>query len=334
MQDRSVTRDGLRITEVGFGASGLGNLGRATSEADADAAVIAAWERGIRYFDTAPHYGLGLSERRLAHALSPFPRNEYVLSTKVGRLIVRNERPTELDTEGFAVSGALKRQWDVSPAGIRRSVDESLDRLATDHVDIIYIHDPDQYGPGAGKEAVAAMLDLRTAGVVRAIGVGTNSASEASELLDETDIDIAMLAGRYTLIEQESLHSALATAQRRGSVLAAVGVFNSGLLALERPTAAAQFDYSTAPEHLVQRAQRIALLCEEHGVTLPQAAIAFPLGHPSVVNVTIGMRTADHVNRNVDLYEAEVPDELWSALKRAGLLADDVPTPHHRGSDA
>ncbi len=199
----------LRLTEIAFGAASIGNLYRATPDDVASDAVERAWDAGIRYFDTAPHYGLGLSEQRLGRALAAYPRDEYVVSTKVGRLLERNSHPTPRDSEGFDVPGDLRRVWDFSRDGVRRSLDESLQRLGMDHVEIVYAHDPDQFRKGAARQGLEALAELRSQGVVRAIGVGTNSVDDLADLFRDGLIDVAMLASRYTLLEQAGLRSVL-----------------------------------------------------------------------------------------------------------------------------
>lgn len=324
MRDRPIARTGLRLTELGFGAASIGNLYRETTDADAEEAIDAAWRSGIRYFDTAPHYGLGLSERRLGRALRKYPRHEYVISTKVGRLLVPNAHPAGLDSDGFVVPDTVVRQWDFSRDGVRRSLGGSLERLGLDRVDIVYAHDPDQAEPGAGLAAAPHLVELREEGVVTAVGVGTNSGMEAARLLRESDIDLAMLAGRYTLAEQDSLDDALAAASSTGKSVVAAGAFNSGMLANERPAASARYEYQPADAALIARVNAIADDCELLGVTLPQAAIAFPLTHPNVVNVTLGMRDARQVHRNLKLYESVVPRSLWRRLIADGLMRPDV----------
>ncbi|MCB2175333.1 MAG: aldo/keto reductase [Actinomycetales bacterium] len=317
---RPLGTTGLHLSEVGFGASVIGNLHRAVSDEDAARAVEHAWERGVRYFDTAPHYGLGLSERRLGRALAGVPRDEFVLSTKVGRLIEPNPHPTELDDDGFVVPGDLRRVWDFSPDGVRRSLDDSLDRLGLDHVDIAYAHDPDQLGPGAGLDALEALAGLRDQGVVGAIGVGTNAPDRVPGLFTAGLADVVMVAGRYTLLEQGGLASALEPARAAGVAVVVVGVFNSGLLASPWPAADARYDYTRAPASTIARARRLAEVCERHGTTLPAAAIAFPLLHPAVVAIALGMRTVEQIDTNVDRYERGVPAELWPDLVREGLV--------------
>jgi D-threo-aldose 1-dehydrogenase len=317
---RPVGSTSLRLTEIAFGAASLGNLYRTTTDDEASAAIARAWESGIRYFDTAPHYGLGLSEHRLGRALAAYPRDEYVVSTKVGRLLERNPHPTPRDTDGFDVPGDLRRVWDFSRDGVRRSLDDSLGRLGMDHVEIVYAHDPDQFREGAARQALEALAELRSQGVVRAIGVGTNAVDELAELFRDGLIDVAMLAGRYTLLEQGGLRSALAPALAANASIVAVGVFNTGLLSSAWPASDARYNYAQAPPDLVARARQLAVVCERHGTTLPEAAIAFPLLHPAVASVAIGMRTAEQVESNMATYERDVPKELWADLVDSHLI--------------
>ena len=319
MHSRELPGTSLRLTELSYGASTLGNVFRVTTDEESHDAVRAAWERGIRYFDTAPHYGLGLSERRLGAALAEFPRDEVVISTKVGRLLVPNPSPTERDDDIFEVPGDLTRQWDFSRDGILRSIEGSLERLRTDRIDVLYLHDPDISGlDGAAELGAKTLIELREEGVVGAVGIGSNSAAAISELFERTDIDLAMVAGRYTLLEQHGAERLFEAAGHRSIV--AVGVFNSGLLATPRPRADAHYDYAEPPVELIARANALADVAERHGVTLPQAAIAFPLRHPQVSSVAIGMRSAEQVVRNVDLYNSPVPEALWEDLVTEGLL--------------
>jgi D-threo-aldose 1-dehydrogenase len=291
-----------------------------TSDDEASGAVVRAWECGMRYFDTAPHYGLGLSEYRLGRALAGYSRDQYIVSTKVGRLLERNPHPTPIDTDGFEVPGDLRRVWDFSRDGVRRSLDDSLQRLGTDHVEIVYAHDPDQFRPGAAREALEALAQLRSQGIVRAIGVGTNVVDELAELFRDGLIDVVMLAGRYTLLEQGALRTALEPALAAGVGIVAVGVFNSGLLSAAWPASDAKYDYGQAPPDLISRARQLAVVCERHGRTLPDAAIAFPLLHPAVSSVAIGMRTAEQVESNVARYKRGVPGELWVDLVDSQLV--------------
>jgi D-threo-aldose 1-dehydrogenase len=326
MRSRTIPRTSLAMSELGFGASVIGNLYRPTPEHDAVAAVHAAWDAGIRYFDTAPHYGLGLSERRLGTALGHHPREEFVLSSKVGRLLVPNEHPQGMDPEGFAVPDDLRRQWDFSADGVLRSIEATLERTGLDRLDIVYLHDPDEHWRQAAGEAVPALVDLREQGVIGAVGAGMNQSAMLARFLRETDVDLVMLAGRYTLLDQSSLDDVLPAATELGKSVIAVGVFNSGLLSQDRPAADAKYDYQDAPQELVARARAIAEVCESHGTTLPAAALAFPLTHPAVINVTLGMRNTDQAKRNAQLHADGVPADLWADLKQQGLLRSDTPT--------
>lgn len=317
---RQIGSTGVAVTELSFGAASLGNLYRKTTEEEACGAIDAAWDLGIRYFDTAPHYGLGLSERRLAVALGQRPRTEFVLSTKVGRLIRPNPRPTEVDDEGFIVPGNLRRVWDFTAEGVRRSIQESLERLGLDYIDIAYAHDPDQFSSVAAWDALEALAELRAEGLIRAIGVGTNSAEQVRALCQTGLPDVMMLAGRYTLLDQVGLDTALEPAHAAGVAVVAVGVFNSGILSTPRPDAAAKYDYGEVPPAILERARHIAEICHALDVDLPAAAIAFPLMHPAVVSVGLGMRSAGQVRENVARFQQTFPTELWTELVKAGLL--------------
>lgn len=313
-------RNGLALSDLGLGAAQFGNLYRETTEEEAESAVHAAWSAGIRYFDTAPHYGLGLSERRLGHLLAEHPRDEFVISTRVGRLLVPSPGNPGRDTEGFDVPATTSRVWDFSPDGVLRSLEESLGRLGLDRVDILYLHDPDQHWEQASKEAVPALIELRDQGVIGAFGVGMNQAEMPARFIRECDIDLVMLTGRYTLLEQEALNDLLPLAEERGIGIVIAGVYNSGPPAVDRPDSEAKYKYETAPDALVARAGLLADVCERHGVTLPQAALAYPLMHPAVVSVFVGMRTGEQVDGNVGRYTTEIPPDLWTDLKTEGLI--------------
>ena len=325
MRTRSISGAGVSLTEIGFGAAAIGNLYSETSDQDAEEAVQAAWRVGIRYFDTAPHYGLGLSERRLGQALKQFPRDEFVVSSKVGRLLVPNPHPTGRDSEGFAVADELRRERDYSRNGVLRSIEATLARTGLDRLDVVFVHDPDEHWQQAAEEAIPLLADLRSQGAIGAIGVGMNQSPMLARFLRETPVELVMMAGRYTLLDQSGLGDALATAAAEGKSVVAVGVFNSGILARPRPVLGATFNYEAAPPELIARANQIADICEQHGTSLPAAAIAFPLAHPSVVNVTLGMRSVSEVEQNVSLYQSRVPPGLWSDLRAAGLLPPNAP---------
>jgi D-threo-aldose 1-dehydrogenase len=316
-----------RLTELSLGCSQLGNLHHAIDDDAAAATVDAAWDEGVRYFDTAPHYGLGLSERRLGAALASRPRADYAVSTKVGRLLEPLPVVRGQDPEGFAVAATHRRVWDFSRDGVRRSLEDSLQRLGLDRVDIAYLHDPDDHLEQALAAGYPALEELRDEGVVAAIGAGMNNASLLSELARNTDVDLVMLAGRYTLLEQGALDDLLPVCERRGIGVVAAGIFNSGVLARTNPTEEATYDYARAPAEVLDRARRIAAVCERHGTSLPEAAIAFPLGHPAVVSVCVGARSPEQVRRNARLLGAAIPHALWDELREEGLLHPDAPVP-------
>lgn len=310
----------VTVSPLGFGAAGIGNLYRAVDEQTAHAALDAAWEADIRYFDTAPHYGLGLSERRLGAALADRPRAEYTVSTKVGRLLVPSPQTAHLRDEegGFDVPADHVREWDFSADGVRRSLESSLDRLGLDRIDVVLLHDPDDHWRQAVEQAYPALHDLRAQGVVGAIGVGMNQWQMLHRFVVETDIDTVMLAGRYTLLDQSAQERLLPACQERGVSVLAAGVFNSGVLATEEP--GRMYDYRPVPPPVYDRAVRIAAACRRHGVTLPQAAMAFVARHPSVATVVVGVKSVEQVRRNADLLAKPVPDVLWDDLAAEGLL--------------
>ncbi|MGN6797203.1 MAG: aldo/keto reductase [Gaiellaceae bacterium] len=314
-------RSSLQLTELSLGCAQLGNLYRAVSDDDARATVDAAWDAGIRYFDTAPHYGLGLSERRLGAALADRPRDSYVVSTKVGRLLEPLAAGSRRrDDEGFDVPASHRRVWDFSRDGVLRSLEQSLSRLGLDHVDLVYLHDPDDHWDEALRHAYPALEELRAQGVVSGIGAGMNQTAMLADFARETEMDTLMLAGRYTLLDQGALDELLPLCEERGIGVVAAGVFNSGLLAQPRPSPGSHYDYGNAPPEMVDRAERIADVCDAHGTSLPAAAIAFVLSHRAVVSACVGARSAAQVARNVAHYAEEVPLGLWAALRARGLL--------------
>jgi D-threo-aldose 1-dehydrogenase len=312
MLRRQVGLTGLSVTELGFGGAPIGGLFKASPADAARAAVDAAWDAGIRYFDTAPHYGLGLSERRLGEALRGRPREEYVLSTKVGRLLVPNPAPTgsDLAAGGFAVPDDLIRVLDYSADGVRRSLDASLQRLGLDRVDIVLVHDPDDHADQAIAEALPTLIGLRDQGVIEAVGLGMNQWQVPLRAVRETDLDVIMLAGRWTLADRSGAPLLEACAERHISVLAA-GPFNSGLLARPWPPDGAHFNYGPAPAHLLEQARRLARRSEEHGLTLPQAALLFPLLDKTVACVVAGLGSPGHVESAVRWLTAPGPETNW-----------------------
>lgn len=320
-------RSGVEVSPLSFGAAALGNLFTAVSDEQAQEALDAAWAGGIRYFDTAPHYGIGLSERRLGAALRDRPRSEYAVSTKVGRLL----EPTDAyaggdDLEnGFAVPATHRRVWDFSADGVRRSLDASLERLGLDRVDAVYLHDPDEHAEQAFQEAYPALEKLRAEGVVGAIGVGMNQTEMLTRFVRETDVDVVLCAGRYTLLDHRALTDLLPAAQERGTSVVIGGAFNSGLLADPRP--GAMYNYAAAPPELLDRALRLKTIAERHGTTLRAAALAFPAAHPTVPSVLVGARSAHEVQDCVEQFATEVPAAFWQELRAENLLPSDAPVP-------
>jgi D-threo-aldose 1-dehydrogenase len=319
---------GVELTALSFGGAPIGSMYRPTSDEDAHAGIAEAWRAGVRYFDTAPHYGLGLSERRLGAALREHPRAEYVVSTKVGRLLVPQPDGHEReDPQGFAVPATHRRVWDFSRDGVLRSLESSLARLGLDRVDVLFMHDPDDHWTEAVEQGYPVLAELRDQGVVGAIGAGMNQSEMLADFVRHTDMDLLMLAGRYTLLEQGALDDLLPLCVERGVRVVAVGAFNSGLLSRPRPEPGLKYNYEDAPAELVDRARRIAAVCERHGVTLPAAALQFPLAHPAVASVGVGCRSAEQVARNVELFGAPLPHELWAELVHEELLRPDAPVP-------
>jgi len=303
-----------QLGRLGFGGAGIGNLYTAIPDGEALATVLAAWDAGVRYFDTAPHYGLGLSEQRLGAVLRDKPRADFVISTKVGRRLEPQDPAGRRDNEGFEVPADAVRRWDFSEHGIRQSLEDSLLRLGLERVDIAYLHDPDAYDLDAGiRQALPVMEKLRREGLVGAIGVGTNSAEAALACVDAADLDLVMLAGRYTLLEQPAV-PLLGRCTERGTGVVAVGTYNSGLLARPEVPDDAHYNYGQAPRALLERARALAALCRDFGVELPTAALHFPLRHPAVVNVTVGARSPEQAAENAARMDTAVPEELWEAV--------------------
>ncbi|MGW1868715.1 aldo/keto reductase [Streptomyces mauvecolor] len=300
------------VTALSLGGAALGNLFTPLSDEMARGAVDAAWDAGVRYFDTAPHYGLGLSERRMGAALRDRPRDAYTLSTKVGRILEPREGGGDDLAQGFAVPATYRRRWDFSADGVRRSIEASLERLGLDRIDIVYLHDPDDHGEQALREAYPALERLRAEGVVRAIGAGMNRTGLLTRFLRESDVDAVLCAGRYSLLDQRAADELLPEAAARGKSVVVGGVFNSGLLADPRP--GATYDYAAAPPELVERALKIKAVCAGHGVALRAAALAFPLRHPAVASVLAGARSAAEVADTAAMFATPVPEALWEEL--------------------
>jgi len=333
LQTKSLGRTGLPLTVLGFGGTGLGNLYAAMSERDAIATLDAAYGAGIRYFDTAPLYGHGLSELRTGGGLRRFSDPAVKLSTKVGwRLKPAFGRPTGAGL--FEQITAFSRFNDYSYDGVMRSFEDSLNRLGTDRVDVLLIHDADRRNQGdrfpeafraAMDGAYRALLSLREQRVVRAIGCGLNEWESCQEFAEAGDFDCFLLAGRYTLLHQEALRSFLPLCERRGIGIILGGPFNSGILATGA-VKDAWFHYAPASEEILRRVAAIDMLCRQHGIPLKAAALQFPLHHPCVATVIPGMRSAAEVAENVAMLRTPIPQDLWRELKLAGLIDDSAPT--------
>ncbi|HEY0402803.1 MAG TPA: aldo/keto reductase [Blastococcus sp.] len=308
---------------LGYGAAAVGNLYRAVDDESARQLLDTAWDGGIRYYDTAPHYGLGLSERRLGEMLRRRPREEFVVSTKVGRLLVPDpDGATRRDDDIFEVPADHRRVWDFSESGVRRSLEDSLGRLGLDHVDVLYLHDVERSGQDIAEvvdSGVAALARLRAEGLVRSIGVGTADLGAIERAVRTGAIDLVMLPGRYTLLEAPA-KDVVALCQERGVGIVNVAVFNSGLLATPEPSEASHYEYREVPPDKLQRAQDLARTCRELGVDLPTAALQFSARHPAVVSVVVGADTPEQIRENVERMRSPVPEELWQVLSDRGLL--------------
>jgi D-threo-aldose 1-dehydrogenase len=293
------------------------------TDEDARAILETAWSAGIRYFDTAPHYGLGLSERRLGTFLQTKPRDEFVVSTKAGRLLEPNGAFAGGldDAASFVVPDDRVRRWDFSRDGIRRSVDESIERLGLDRVDIVLLHDPDEYDlDQADALAYPALEQLKAEGVIDRAGVGSMSVEALDRAARRPGLDILMIAGRLTLAEQPAL-DVLDTARANGTDVVAAGVFNSGLLATSHPAADARYEYAAAPGSMVAHVTAIERVCEQFGISLPTAALHYPMRFPQVSTLVIAAGRPAQLVQNLERLRERVPDELWTRLEADGLVA-------------
>lgn len=324
MRTNRLGHSAVEVTELGFGGGPLGGLFTPLDDDTAAGALTAAWDCGICYFDTSPHYGIGHSERRTGDLLRRKPRGEFTVSTKVGRLLVPQDPAGRMD-ESFEVPATHRRVWDFSRDGVLRSIDDSLARMGVDRIDVVFLHDAEEHFEIALRDGYPALAELRARGAVGAIGAGMYHTAMLTRLVRETDVDVVMLSGRYTLLDQSALDDLLPACDERGVSVLAASIFNSGLLATPRPDSGARFDYAPASPELLRRAHRIADVCEAHGVTLPQAAMAFPLRHPVVAGIVVGMRSAEEARCNVDSFGVDVPAQVWADLRGEGLL--DVRAP-------
>ncbi|GLW34548.1 aldo/keto reductase [Actinoplanes regularis] len=337
---------GVTVTRLGMGLAPIGGLFTPVGDAGAIAAVDAAWRHGVRFFDTAPLYGAGLSERRTGAALRD--RDDFVLATKVGRRLVPARNATEVGRRMVPARNATKvgrrpvpardgtedlwsepsgtaAVWDFSAAGVRTQHRESLERLGLDSVDVLHLHDPDDHFAQALHDALPALVELRREGAVRAVSAGMNQSAMLTAFARTGHFDCFLLAGRYTLLDQSGLADLLPECARRGISVICGGVYNSGLLA--DPDRNRTFDYRTATPELVAKARAMGDVCARHGVPLRAAALQFPLAHPAVATVLIGMRSAEEAADAAAMAAVELPGALWHDLIRAGLLDPEVPHP-------
>ncbi|WP_145103628.1 aldo/keto reductase [Cereibacter sediminicola] len=321
----------LRFTRLGLGTSPLGNLYRAISNAEAQALLERAWASGVRYFDTAPLYGYGLAEERLGRFLADKPRSEHVVSTKVGRLLRPVEPGEKRDGLGKFFEVPERKEWfDYGYDGVMRSLDASLGRLGLDRVDMLFVHDLDLFTHRSQEALEArlaefmqggyrALVELRDQGVIAAFGAGVNEWQPCQWLAERGDFDLFLLAGRYTLLEQEALESFLPMAEERGIGIVIGGPYNSGVLATG-PRPGSFYDYRLAPQAVLDRVAQIHTICERWGVRMFEAAFQFPLRHPAVLSVIPGAQSVTEVMENRIAADAELPEGLWQDLKEAGLL--------------
>ena len=325
----------IAFTEMGFGAAPLGNLYRAYSEADAQASFEAAWKAGIRYYDTAPLYGLGLSETRLNHFLRDRKRDSYVLSTKVGRLLEVCEPNERTGIGKFFNTPSRREIFDYSYDGVMRSLEASLERIGVDRVDILFVHDIDVFTHGSTAKRDAhvktlmesgykALVKLRDEKVIKAFGAGVNEFEVCEVLAAQGDFDLFLLAGRYTLLEQGALQSFLPMCETRGIGIVLGGPYNSGILATGAKKGA-WYNYERAPTAILDRVRMIERIARAHKVKLPEAALRFPVKHPAVVSVIPGMVSPKEVGLNVKTLGARIPKAFWKDLKAAGLLVEAAP---------
>jgi len=324
----------LEVTPFGFGTAPIGNIFREIDEGTSDAMIQEAWSQGVRYYDTAPMYGHGLSELRTGHSLRWKNRDELVLSSKVGR-VLKPARKEDIDFAPWTNAGRFTMHFDYSYDGTMRSFEDSLQRLNLERMDICFIHDIDVFTrgdeqPEVFKQAMdgawKALSDLRDQGVVKAIGVGVNEWEVCHAALQQRDFDCFLLAGRYTLLEQEALNEFLPLCEERGAAVVVGGGFNSGILATGAKEGA-KYNYAPAPEDILERVRKIEVVCAEHNVPLPAAALQFVVAHPAVPTFMAGTRTVEQLQQNLNWFSQPIPDQFWTDLKAKGLIREDAPTP-------
>jgi D-threo-aldose 1-dehydrogenase len=320
----------ISFSELGFGSAPLGNLYAAISETEAQATLDAAWKAGLRYYDTAPLYGLGLSETRLNHFLRDKKRKDYLISTKIGRRLEVCQPEQRTGIGKFFNTPNRKEIFDYSYDGVMRSLEFSLERLGLDAIDVVYAHDLDVFTHGSIEKrdhyfrdfmagGYKALINLREQKVIKAIGAGVNESQVCEMLAEAGDFDLFLLAGRYTLLEQDALNSFLPLCVKRGIGIVLGGPYNSGILATG-PKPGAFYNYDPAPKHILERVRKIEAVCKKHKIKLSEAALRFPLHHPAVVSVIPGAVSPKQVALNVKTLSAKIPKALWRDLKVQGLM--------------
>ncbi|MCR9121387.1 MAG: aldo/keto reductase [Phyllobacteriaceae bacterium] len=324
----------LEVTAFGFGTAPIGNIFREIDEQTSDAMIQTAWDAGVRYYDTAPMYGHGLSELRTGHSLRWKKRDDFVLSSKVGRRLVPARRDT-IDFTPWTNAAPFVMEFDYTYDGTMRAFEDSLQRMALESMDICFIHDIDVFTRGPEQPEVfkqamdgswRALEKLRDEGVVKAIGVGVNEWEVCHEALKQRDFDCFLLAGRYTLLEQDALNEFLPLCQERGAAVVVGGGFNSGILATGAKEGA-KYNYAPAPAEIMTKVAKIEEVCAEHSVPLPAAALQFVVAHPAIPSFIAGTRTVEQLEQNLAWFSHPIPPAFWSDLKAKGLLREDAPTP-------
>lgn len=327
-------RTGLEVTDFAFGTAPVGNIFREIDDRTSKAMFDHAWDAGVRYFDTAPMYGHGLSELRTSEALRWRNRDDFVLSSKVGRLL-RPARRDSIDFAPWVNAAPFTSEFDYSYDGTMRSFEDSLQRLALERIDILFIHDIDVFTRGNEQPEVfrqamdgcyKALEKLRDEKVVQAIGVGVNEWQVCHEALKQRDFDCFLLAGRYTLLEQDALDAFLPLCEERGAAVVVGGGFNSGILATGA-TPGAKYNYAPAPPEIMARVAKIEAICAEYSVPLPAASLQFVVAHPAVPSFCAGTRTVQQLEQNLAWMQHPIPGPFWQALKAKGLLREDAPVP-------
>ncbi|OMQ40157.1 aldo/keto reductase [Ensifer sp. 1H6] len=333
-EKRKLGRVDIDVTTFGFGTAPLGNIFRPIDEPTAEAMFDAAWNVGVRFYDTAPMYGHGLAELRTGYSLRWKNRDDFVLSSKVGRLLRPAKRET-IDFTPWVDAAPFEMDFDYSYDGTMRAFEDSLQRMGLERMDICFIHDIDVFTRGKDQPEVfkqamdgawRALEKLRDEGTVKAIGVGVNEWEVCLEALNQRDFDCFLLAGRYTLLEQDSLDVFLPLCEERGAAVIVGGGFNSGILATGAKEGA-KYNYAPASAAILDKVSRIEAVCRDHNVPLAAAALQFVVAHPAIPSFMAGTRTAEQLNQNLAWFAHPIPADFWVDLKTKGLLREDAPTP-------